>query len=87
MALLELLGENSFDQGFTICMAWLTIEVAAIVWDILKMGATMLIAKTSKPFLEQLAERVPLETLEAIVEKKRRKAQQGKGEKSNGKPG
>lgn len=87
MALLELLGENSFDQGFTICMAWLTIEVATIVWDILKMGATMLIAKTSKPFLEQLAERVPLETLEAIVEKKRRKAQQGKGEKSNGKPG
>ena len=73
-ALLELLGENAFDQGFSICMAWLTLEVAVIVWNFLKMGATMLIAKTTKPFLEQLAERVPLERLEEIVERKRQKS-------------
>jgi len=73
-ALLELLGENAFDQGFSICMAWLTLEVAVIVWNFLKMGVTMLIAKTTKPFLEQLAERVPLERLEEIVERKRKKS-------------
>ena len=73
-ALLELLGENAFDQGFSICMAWLTLEVAVIVWNFLKMGVTMLIAKTTKPFLEQLAERVPLERLEEIVERKRQKS-------------
>ena len=37
-ALLELLGQNAFDQGFSICMAWLTVEVAVIVRDIIGRG-------------------------------------------------
>ena len=77
-ALLELIGENPFDQGFSICMAWLTIEVAVITWNGIK-GAIMLIAKTSKKsfrheLMETLADSLPIETLEAILEKKRNQA-------------
>ena len=73
-ALLELLGENAFDQGFSICMAWLTLEVAVIVWNYIITGAIMLIAKSRKPTAEIMAESLSIEALEAIVEKKRRKA-------------
>lgn len=78
-ALLELIGENPFDQGFSICMAWLTIEVAIIAWNGLKRSIFMLIAKTSKKSFRQelaeaLMENIPLERLEAIVEKRRKEA-------------
>ena len=59
-ALLELLGENAFDQGFGICMAWLTVEVAIILGDLLITGVTMLIAKTGKPFWIRVAEHLPV---------------------------
>ena len=74
----ELLGEGPFDQAFTIGMMWLTIEVVVIAWHGLK-GAIMLIAKTSKKsfrheLMETLADSLPIETLEAILEKKRNQA-------------
>ena len=90
-ALLELLGENPFDQGFSICMAWLTVEVAVIAWVTVKRGGSMLIAKTTASFreqlIEELAKRMSLEELEAIVEKKRKKAAQDKVANGKGKKG
>ena len=77
-ALLELLGENPFDQGFSICMVWLTVEVAVILGNLLLTGVTMLIAKKSKPFWVQVAERLSVEDLEAILELKRQKANAAK---------
>lgn len=77
-ALLELLGENAFDQGFSICMAWLTVEVVVTLVNLLLTGVTMLIAKTSKPLRVQVAELLSIEDLEAILEKKRRKANAAK---------
>ena len=74
-ALLELLGENPFDQGFSICMAWLTIEVAIITGNAIKTGVFMLIAKSAKPAAEIVAENLSIERLEAILEKKRRQQQ------------
>ena len=50
-ALLQLLGENAFDQAFSIGMVWLTVEVAIIIWNTLKTVAIMLIAKKGKPLL------------------------------------
>ena len=77
-ALLELLGENAFDQGFSICMAWLTVEVAIILANLLLTGVTMLIAKKAKPFWVQVAERLSVEDLEAILEIKRQKTNAAK---------
>ena len=65
-ALLELLGENAFDQGFSICMAWLTVEVAVIVWNFHQSwGRSMLIAKIDAKPISGAAgrERVPLEAI------------------------
>ena len=84
----ELIGENPFDQGFSICMAWLTVEVAITALNYAITGVIMLIAKTrKKSFRQELAEamvadippeeitafveKLPLERLEAILEKKR----------------
>ena len=73
-ALLELIGENPFDQGFSICMAWLTIEVAIIALNYVITGVIMLIAKTRrKSFRQELAEamvaNIPPEEIAAFVEK------------------
>ena len=73
-ALLELLGENAFDQGFSICMAWLTVEVAVTLVNLLLTGVSALIAKTGKPFRLQVAETLTTADLEAILEKKRQRA-------------
>ena len=67
-ALLELLGENPFDQGFSICMAWLTVEVAVILWNYLKTGVFMLIAKTGKPIIDILVEHLPADKLDYVAE-------------------
>lgn len=85
--LLELIGQNTFDQGFSICMVWLTVEVAAIAWATLKTGVNMLIAKTTPSLRRQVAESLSLEELEAIVEKKREKERRKKEAKANGKKG
>ena len=90
LALLELLGENPFDQGFSICMAWLTVEVIVIARDFIAGGIRMLIAKTPRglkaSILEGLTEGFTVEELEAIVAKKRQ-ARQEKTAKRNGKKG
>ena len=86
-ALLELIGENPFDQGFSICMAWLTIEVAVILWDYLKTGVLMLIAKTGKPFIDILVDHLPSDKLDYVaerVEKRRQSRKQADGRKSQG---
>ena len=81
-ALPELLGENPFDQGFSICMAWLTIEVAITALNYAITGMIMLIAKTRKKSFRQelaeaLVENLPLENLEnveAILKRRRNQA-------------
>ena len=86
LAVAELLGEDAVEQAFSICMVWLSVEVAAITWATLKRGGEMLIAKTTPGFRYQVAASLSLEELEAIVEKKR-KAQQDKETKAKGKKG
>ena len=54
LALLELLGQNAFDQGFSICMVWLTAEVAIIARSIIGTVVEMLIAKTPKSWTEHV---------------------------------
>ena len=84
-----LLGENPFDQGFSLCMLWLSVEVAAIIGGALKGGFDMLIAKTPKGWAEGILDRMPLdriravaarrlptEELEAILAERRRTAEQ-----------
>ena len=81
-ALLELIGENPFDQGFSICMAWLTIEVAIIALNYAITGVIMLIAKTRRKsfrqeLVETLIDSLPLENLEnaeAILKRRREEA-------------
>ncbi len=70
-ALRELIGKNAFDQAFSICMIWLTVEVAVILWNYLKMGVSMLIAKTGKPFWVELARRMPTSLLTAELERRK----------------
>lgn len=53
-------------------MLWLTIEVATIIWSILSKGVIMLIAKTPKKMSDMLLERLPLEQIEAAVERRKR---------------
>ena len=78
LTLLELLGKNAFDQGFSICMAWLTVEVAVTLVNLLLMGVSVLIAKTGKPLRVQMAETLTTTDLEAILEKKHQKANAAK---------
>ena len=85
--LLELIGQNAFDQGFSICMIWLTVEVAAISWTTLKTGANMLIAKTTPSLRQQVAETLTIEQLEAVLERKREKERRKKEAKANGNKG
>ena len=89
-ALRELRGESTFDQGLSICMAWLTVEVIVIAGDFMAGGIRMLIAKTPRglkaSILEGLTEGFTVEELEAIVAKKRQ-AWQEKTAKRNGKKG
>ncbi len=69
-ALLELLGENAVDQGFSICMVWLTAEVAVIVRDAIGKGIQMLIAKTPISWTDRILRGFPLERLKAEVERR-----------------
>ena len=63
----ELIGENPFDQGFSLCMIWLSVEVAAVTGSILKGGFGMLIAKTPKSLAEGVAEHLSLDRFRALV--------------------
>lgn len=86
----ELLGREPVDQAFSICMIWLGVEVAVIVWSALKTGGRMLIAKTTPSFKKQLLEALTQdmtpEELEAIAARMR-KAREEKAAKRNGKQG
>ena len=86
----ELLGTGSVDQAFSICMIWLSVEVAIIGFSMISGGIKMLIAKTPKGLkasvLEGLTEGFTPEELEAIAARKRQ-AQQEKAAKRNGKKG
>ena len=82
----ELLGSGPVDQAFSICMIWLSVEVAVVIWGMLNTGVTMLIAKTPKPFWEELLRRLPLEVLKAEVER-REKSETERPDKANGKKG
>ena len=66
-ALLQLLGENAFDQAFSIGMVWLTVEVAIIIWNTLKTVAIMLIAKKGKPLLHVFVDNLSDENLEIVA--------------------
>ena len=86
LLVLELLGSGPVDQAFGICMIWLTVEVAVVFWGMLNTGATMLIAKTPKPFWEELLRRLPLDVLKAEVER-REKSEIGRPDNTNDKKG
>ena len=87
LALTELLGDQPVDQAFSICMVWLSVEVAIVTWVALKRGGKMLFAKTTPSFRQQVAETLTIEQLEAVLEKKRREAQQKRDAKAKGKKG
>ena len=87
-ALLELLGQNAFDQGFSICMAWLTVEVAVIVRDTIGKGVQMLIAKTPISWTDRILRGLPLERLKAEVERREKsEPNNGSGPQNSGKQG
>ena len=86
-ALSELLDAGPFDQAFSICMVWMSVDVAMVTWSTLKRGGKMLFAKTTPGFRQQVAETLTIEELEAVLEKKRQKEQQRKDAKPNGKKG
>ena len=86
LLLSELLEPGPVDQAFSICMIWLSVEVAVVIWSMLNTGATMLIAKTPKPFWEELLRRLPLEVLKAEIER-REKSETGRPDKANDQKG
>ena len=68
---IQLIGDNPFDQGFSIVMAWLTVEVGFIVWAGMKGGFEMLIAKTPRFNFDQgIAEKMRLDRLRSVVVKR-----------------
>jgi hypothetical protein len=87
LAIMESLGDEPVDQAFSVCMIWLTVEVIIVAWSTLKTGGKMLFAKTTPSFRQQVAETLTIEQLEAVLEKKRKKAQRDKEAKANGKKG
>ena len=84
----ELPGPGPVDQASSICMVWLTVEVAIITKDTIEAGVQMLIAKTpvglKRRILQGLTEGLSPEELEAIAAKIRQ-ARQEKTAKKNGK--
>lgn len=89
LLLSELLGTGPVDQAFSVCMIWLTVEVAIIIWTMLKSGGRMLIAKTTPSFkrqlIEELIKNMSSEELEAVLERKREKERRKNATKANGK--
>ncbi len=89
LAILESLGDGSVDQAFSICMIWLSVEVAIITKDSVEAGVQMLIAKTpvglKRRILQGLTEGLSPEELEAMAAKIRKeraeKDAKAKGEK------
>ena len=89
-AIWKLLGDEPVDQAFSICMIWLSVEVAIIALGFVEGGIRMLIAKTPRGIKASIVagaiDGLSAEEIEAIVEKKR-KAQQEKAAKENAKEG
>ena len=89
LAISESLGDGSVDQAFSICMIWLSVEVAIITKDSVEAGVQMLIAKTpvglKRRILQGLTEGLSPEELEAMAAKIRKeraeKDAKAKGEK------
>ena len=89
LAIAESLGNDPVDQAFSICMVWLSVEVAIITKDSVEAGVQMLIAKTpvglKRRILRGLAEGLSPEELEAMAAKIRKaraeKDAEAKGEK------
>ena len=89
LAISESLGDGSVDQAFSICMIWLSVEVAIITKDSVEAGVQMLIAKTpvglKRRILRGLTEGLSPEELEAMAAKIRKaraeKDAEAKGEK------
>lgn len=83
----ELRGEKAFDRGGGIRILYgvVTVEAAVIVWNFLRTGVFMLIAKTPKPFGEELARRMPKAALDAEPERRQNadtdKPNEGKAKK------
>ena len=88
-ALLQLLGENAFDQAFSIGMVWLTVEVVVVIWNTLKTVAIMLIAKKGKPLIHVFVDNLSDENLELVAARvnqrlqSRKQAASGKKERDN----
>lgn len=87
LAIAESLGNDPVDQAFSMCMIWLSVEVAIITKDSVEAGVQMLIAKTpvglKRRILRGLTEGLSPEELEAIAAKIRQ-ARQEKAAKKNG---
>lgn len=90
LAIVDLLGDDPVDQAFSICMLWLSVEVAIITLGLLQGGIRVLIAKTPRGFKASIVagaiEGLSTEDLEAIIEKER-KAQREKDAKAKGEKG
>ena len=86
LLLSELVGPGPVDQAFSICMVWLTVEVAVIARIIIGTGVEMLIAKTPKSWTEHILRGLPLERLKAEVERRERsEPDNGSGPQNGGK--
>lgn len=82
LAVSELLGEDPVDQAFSVCMVWLSVEVAITFWNVLTKGIMMLIAKTRKNWTALLLEHLPTDRLRSELER-REKADQEKSPQTN----
>ena len=86
-AILKLVGDEPVDQAFSVCMLWLSVEVAIITKDSVEAGVEMLIAKTpvglKRRILRGLTEGLSPEELEAMAAKirKERAEKDAKSEK------
>jgi hypothetical protein len=72
---IELLGKSPFDQGFSIGMALLVIQIWLILWPFLKGGIMGVISRTPKSWAEGVAERLSLERFRELAKKRLTEAQ------------
>ncbi len=66
---IELLGKNPFDQGFSIGMAILTVQVCLIAWPHVKGGVMGLIAKSAEVWSEGVARRLSPKTVKIVAQR------------------
>ncbi len=66
---IELLGKNPFDQGFSIGMAMLTVQVWLITWPHIKGGTMGLIARSAEAWSEGVARRLSPKAVKIIAQR------------------